>query len=139
MKIVKKILAGVVSAAVIVSALAVPTAADLTNTPKTVTKSGQDVIGNKTIRYGGDLTATKTYARASVSCTTNASLYVCATTYVPFDEKSLLIVDEEKDAISGKSLTVTASNINLNSVYDITDAEGQYRIGASISFNLELS
>lgn len=136
----KRILAGVVSAAVIVSALAVPTSAELTNTPKTVSKSGQNVVGNKTIRYSGGLTATKTYARASASCTMNVNLLVSVRVCIPFDEDSLLIVNEAKDAILDKAITVSVDNVDkFNDTYDLTYAEGHYVIGGLESFDLVIT
>ncbi|MBD5080438.1 MAG: hypothetical protein HDT44_01580 [Ruminococcaceae bacterium] len=134
MKIFKKILAGVVSAAVIASALAVPTAA-LTTTPKTESKSGQIVAGKKTIRYGGDLTATTTYARASASSSMNTNLSVKVTAYA---KKSGTSVNPNiaQDVILDKSVTVSVDNMFMDGTskkpYDITMAIGDYGIGKEI-------
>ena len=137
MKLFKRILAGVVSAAVIVSAMAVPAAA-LSSTPKTDSKSGTFKVDNKTYSYGGDLVATNSYARASASCTMNTNMGVSVTVYTRMDGKEITLKKEE-DTISGMEVSVTCNNIVGNRPYDLTKATGKYVISAASGFDLTVS
>ena len=131
MKIFKKILAGVVSAAVIVSALAVPVAA-LTPTTDHVRKSGKINLGKKTITYSSDTAASTTQASATLTC--QHSMVLCATIETFGEAYGILIPTSPKgDAISGTSVSVTLGNVfvveNVTMSRNITSAVGTYTIG----------
>ena len=143
MKIFKKILAGVVSAAVIVSALAVPTAAAITAVPQTKNESGTFKVGNRTYSYGGDLVASTTNARATMSSGHSMPLYVSLEAY-GFYLGTFTEPNSKSDVLSGTSVTVTADNHFIgidgtNQIVDIAYAYGKYKIGKIDSFTLSIS
>ena len=141
MKIFKKILAGVVSAAVIVSALAVPTAAAITDAPQTKNENGTFTLGGKTYSYGGDLVASTTYARASVSSGRNMTLLVRVTA-TSIKYKGDTLTNTEVDAGPSTGFTVDVNNVfdvgSMTITSDIKKAQGKYGIGG-ISFELEIN
>ena len=140
MKKIKKILASAVSMAVIVSALAVPTAADITPTQQTKTERGTFTIDGKTYSYGGDLVASTTYARASVGSGHNMNLLVRVTAKSSKYMGSQL-TNTEVDAGPNTGLSVSVNNVfTVNSTTitsNIKEAYGKYGIGG-ISFDLEI-
>lgn len=108
MKVFKRILAGTVSAAVIVSALSVPTAAAMTAATQTKTKSGTFTVGKKTYSYGGDLRASYTQATASASSGLNMNLLVKVTANTIRGD--LVFKNEATEAILDKSASVSVGN-----------------------------
>ena len=140
MKKIKKILASAVSMAVIVSALAVPTAADITPTQQTKTERGTFTIDGKTYSYGGDLVASTTYARASVGSGHNMNLLVRVTAEsIKYNGKTL--TNTEVDGGPNTALTVEVDNIfdvgSMTITSNIRNVDGKYGIGG-ISFDLNI-
>lgn len=122
MKIFKKILAGVVSAAVIVSALAVPTAA-LTDSMTHKKESGTLPMPNgMNFKYSTDTAASHTEASARVACSRNATLWakIEAHGHVGY----LSGINSKADMISGKSLSVS-----VNSTFEEGEGKIDYAIG----------
>ncbi|MDE6724990.1 MAG: hypothetical protein K2J79_05225 [Ruminiclostridium sp.] len=140
MKKYKKILAGAVSAAVLVSALSVPTAAAMTAVTQTKTKSGTFMVGNKTYSYGGDLRASYTQATASVSSGFNMNLLVKVKATTNF--AGVPHYNEKSDVILDRSASVSVDNMfNYGGTIittDIIKAEGTYRIGTIDHFDLKI-
>lgn len=139
MKVFKKILAGTVSAAVLVSALSVPTAA-MTAATQTKTKSGKFTVGNKTYSYGGDLRASYTQATASVSSGRNMNLLVRVTANTIRGD--LVFKNEATEAILDTSASVSVGNTFDNNgtkfTANISEAIGIYGIGTIDHFDLKI-
>lgn len=142
MKKLKKILAAVVSAALLVSALAIPTEATITTTPTTKSKSGTYKVGNRTYSYGGTLTASTTQVKAAASSGSNLTLRVEVKAYGSYLGEFTL-PNSNSDAIAGKSVSALVNNRlickdGVSRTCDISYAYGQYTIGAIDSFLLSM-
>ncbi len=142
MKKIKRILAGAVSAALLVSALAIPTEATITTTPTTKSKSGTYKLGNRTYSYGGTLTASTTQASAAASSGHSITLGVKVAACGMDD--GLVLVNQTSDAIADTRVSIYVNNIftNLDGKKvpcDITQAQGTYRIGAIDNFSLAIT
>ena len=134
MKIFKKILAGVVSAAVIVSALAVPTAA-LSSTMTHKYDSGTLTASNGKVycSYSTDTGASETQAIATASSTRVLTWHVTIYSKGHIAGGPMAYKSNE-DAISGTSISVSVNNIvqyeGKERAMTIIGADGSYRLNA---------
>ena len=136
MKMFKKILAGVVSGAVVASALAAPMAALSDTTMSHVRKGGKMTLPNGKIycTYSTDTAASSKEASATASSSRALTMSVTINTYGWINGKP---VDGNKkgDAISGTSVSVSVDNkINETTTCSIYRAIGTYNIGSAESF-----
>lgn len=140
MKIFNKILAGVVSAAVIVLALAVPTAAVLPTTPKTDSKSGRFTLGNKSYSYSGKLVASATQASATASSGKGLNLGVSLNAYAI--SGGITYNNNKSDAISGTQVSVSTDNTFTVSgkpkILNIENATAKCTISTIATLDLEV-
>lgn len=140
MKVFKKFLSLIVSAAVIAASLSVPTTA-LSATTTSKSDSGSFKVGNKTVFYGATTSASYTQASANVSCGMNAHLYAKITAYAMIDndpQKSKF----KEDFIADRSLTVTVDNTfdfyGTKRKGNITSAIGDYLINSTITMTVSV-
>ena len=141
MKVFKRILAGAVSAAVLVSVLAVPTAA-LSSTMTHNKKSGKIYLPNGKLyaSYTADTAASISEASATVSSSQNLTMGATLRT-VAKNSAGNYVYDSKTDGISGTSVTVHLDNLfPSNGTYlklDIVSAIGNYNVNDD-SFDLSV-
>ncbi len=112
----------------------------LTTTPQTKNESGTFTINGKTYSYGGDLVASTTQVRGSVSSGLNTNLLVRVTAE-SIKYKGNTLINTKVDAITDRSLSLYVDNIFTSGTSTITanikEASGNYGIGG-ISFELKI-
>ncbi|MDE6579325.1 MAG: hypothetical protein K2K41_02185 [Ruminiclostridium sp.] len=135
MKIIKKILAGAVSAAVLVSTLAVPTAALSSTMTHKFDGGTLTMLNGIRFSYSTDTAASYTYASASMSCSRSANLLATITANGIVDS-DVVNPNTNRNMVSGTSASASVNNMfdysGVKKSGTITSAVGKYYINSDV-------